>query len=212
MSDIKYVVKQGDCFSSIARKHGFLMKSLWDYPANEPLRQKRKSPNIIHPGDEVFIPETKLKEESGGTEQEHKFVLQTDKTELQLRLLREDEPRANIDFSLRIGQKTIESKTDADGWIKETIPADAETAKLLLYPGTEQQEEFELLLGHLDPLEENSGITDRLQNLGFFFGLEDEDKDAMKYAIEGFQSRNELEETGEADAATIDKLKQLHGS
>lgn len=209
---VEYLVKQGDCFSIIAKKHGFLLKTLWEYPPNATLKQKRKSPNVLFPGDVIFIPDNTLKEESGATEQRHRFRLETDKTVLQLRLLREDEPRSRVKFSLKIAEKTIESETDSDGWIKETIPAAAKTAKLLLLPGTEDEEEYELLIGHLDPPEKKPGVTDRLQNLGFFFDFEDEDDEAIKYALAGFQGKYELAETGEADAATVNKLKELHGS
>ena len=214
MADKKYVVKQGDCFSVIAKKHGFLLKTLWEHPPNAPLKQKRKSPNILHPGDVIYIPETTIREVDGSTEVKHVFRVEADKTDLQLRLLREDEPRSNVNFSLQIGRKTIEAITDSDGSINEkNIPADAKTAKLILQPGTEEAEEYELLLGHLDPLEENSGVADRLQNLGFCFGFdEDEDDEALKYAVEGFQNKYELPETGAVDAATLDKLKQIHGS
>lgn len=212
MPDQKYVVKQGDCFSSIAAKHGFLLKTLWEYPPNEPLVQKRQSPNILYPGDEIFIPENDLKEESRATEDTHVFRIEREKTELHLRMLREDEPRGNVKYSLEIGNKIIEAATDGDGWIKQTIPAAAKTARLILQPGTVEAEEYELLLGHLDPLEENPGVADRLQNLGFYFGFDDDNDEALKCALEGFQNKHELPETGEPDAATLDKLKQIHGS
>lgn len=208
----EYTVKQGDCFSIIAKRYGFLLKTLWNHPSNAALQQKRKSPNVLFPGDVIFIPDNELKEENGATEQEHVFVLRADETKLQLRMLREDKPRSGVKFSLKIGEKTVEAETDDDGWIKETIPAAAKTGKLLLLPGTEEEEEYELLLGHLDPPEKKSGVADRLQNLGFFFDFEDEDDEAVKYALEGFQGKYELTETGEADAATVNKLKELHGS
>ncbi len=53
----QYIVKRGDNLSRIARAHGLKgWKKLWDDPKNEPLRKKRKDPNILRPGDIVMVP------------------------------------------------------------------------------------------------------------------------------------------------------------
>ena len=210
--DKNHIVKQGECFSSIAKKYGFLEKTLWEHSSNAALREKRKNPNILLPNDEVVITDMELNEYDAATEQKHTYQLKADKVKLQLRLLREEKPRAGINYRLQIGGETINSQTDGDGWIRTSIPAAIKTAKLVLLPDNSSEEEYELLIGHLDPLEENQGVIKRLDNLGFFIGSTENKDDELKSALAKFQHKNDLSKTGESDKNTLDKLKQMHGS
>lgn len=208
----EHIVEQGECFSSIAKEYGFLEKTLWNHPANAALKAKRKNPNVLLSGDVVIIPDRVSGTEQASTEQKHVYKTKGEKTELQLQLLIEDEPLANAKYCLTVGSLIIESSTDGDGWVREKIPAAAKSARLLVSPGTEDEEEYELLLGHLDPAEENSGIVGRLNNLGFFFDLDDTEDEAMKLVLQRFQKKHGLKETGAPDAVTIERLKAEHGS
>lgn len=207
-----HIVKQGECFSSIAKEHGFLIKTLWEYSSNAALREKRKNPNVLLPGDKVVIPDMKLSEYDAATEQKHTYQLKADKVKLQLRLLREDKPQARVNYRLQIGGEVMNSQTDGDGWIRTSISAATKTAKLILSPDTSNEEEYELLIGHLDPLEETAGVIKRLDNLGFLIGSNENKDDELKSALAKFQDKNDLPKTGEGDQNTLDKLKQMHGS
>ena len=74
------------------------------------------------------------------------------------------------------------------------------------------EEEYELLIGHLDPLEENSGVVKRLDNLGFIIGSSKKEEENLKFALTNFQRENKLNQTADADQMTKDKLKHRHGS
>ena len=52
-----YPVKQGDSLASIAFDHGLFWQSVWNHPNNARLKQQRGSPNILKPGDVVFVPD-----------------------------------------------------------------------------------------------------------------------------------------------------------
>jgi len=208
----EHIVMQGECFSSIAKEYGFLEQTLWNHAANAALKNKRKNPNVLLPGDVVTIPDRVSGEESASTEQKHVFKAKDERVKLQLRMLRDSKPRAGIKFTLVVDGRVIESATDGDGWIREKIFAAAKTGKLILLPGTDGEEQYELLLGNLDPVEEESGIIGRLQNLGYFIALEQTEDPALELALEKFQVKNNLEKTGRADATTREKLKQMHGS
>ena len=207
MADKKYKVKAGDCISSIAAQAGHFWETIWNDPANAKLKQKRSNPNCLLAGDVVTVPSLRDKTETCATDQQHRFLRKGVPTKLALQLLDGDAPRANEEYQLHINGKLIEGMTDGDGKLEEVIPCRAKIAKLVV-----GEDEFELALGHLDPITEMSGVQGRLTNLGYDCGkingkLDNETREALL----SFQKANGLNETGEADSATVDKLEQRHG-
>lgn len=85
----EYTVKQGDCISSIAEKHGLFWEKVWNHPKNSRLKEQRKDPNILKPGDVIFVPDKEKKEESGATEQKHRFKKKGTPAKLRLRIMEE---------------------------------------------------------------------------------------------------------------------------
>ena len=51
------IVKQRDYVDSIADQYGFDPEEVWNDDKNKTLKEKRKSPNILAPGDVLFIPD-----------------------------------------------------------------------------------------------------------------------------------------------------------
>jgi hypothetical protein len=67
-------------------------------------------------------------------------------------------------------------------------------------------------IGHLDPLDEETGWKARLINLGYYEGcLADPDGTRFQYAIEEFQCDQDVKVSGKLDDSTKAKLKQVHG-
>ena len=59
-----------------AAKYGFAKwKTIYDHPANAGLKKRRPNPNLIHPGDEIVIPDRAPKEADCATGRVHKFVV-----------------------------------------------------------------------------------------------------------------------------------------
>jgi LysM repeat protein len=85
----EYKVKQGDCLSSIAERYGLFWEKVWNHPKNAKLKEKRKDPNILYPGDVVFVPDKDRKEESGATEQRHRFRKKGTPAKLRLKIMEE---------------------------------------------------------------------------------------------------------------------------
>ena len=203
-----HTVSQGESIISIASSYGFFWKTIWEHGSNASLKEKRKNPNVLLVGDEVFIPEKKLKEVTKGTDGSHKFKRKGEPVKLKLQLKMMDEPRANEKYSLDIGGKLIKGTTDGDGNLEEFIPNNASSATLILKDGKEQ---YSIRIGELDPVDEISGIQQRLNNLGFDCGSDaGELGEATKEALKKFQARHELTVTGEPDGATKSKLGELH--
>lgn len=73
----QYIIKRGDNLSRIAKQYGLKgWKKLWDDPKNEPLRNKRKNPNVIHPGDEVMVPGKTVQEIVRAVDTTHRIVVE----------------------------------------------------------------------------------------------------------------------------------------
>jgi hypothetical protein len=208
LSGKKYKVKTGDCISNISAQAGHFWETIWNDPANAKLKQKRSNPNCLLAGDVVTVPSLRDKTEACATDQQHRFRRKGVPTKLAMRLLDGDTPRANEDYRFQIDGKTIEGVTDGDGKLEEVVPCRAKSATLFV-----GEDEFELALGYLDPITEMSGVQGRLTNLGYDCGKINGKLDSeTREALLSFQKANGLNETGEADSATVDKLEQLHGS
>jgi hypothetical protein len=208
-------VKQGECLSSIARNYGFAdWHSLYDHAQNSSLREKRPNPNILHPGDLIFIPDKQSKHESCPTERSHRFKVETSRVKLRL-MIRDDDgqPLAGKRYVLTVGEREYEGTTGADGMLEHDVSATEKQAELLLWPDEETSEPISWLLevGHLDPVGEITGVQARLNNLGFDCGPVDGIVGRRtKWALKRFQVDFGLSVTGEPDPATRTKLEQLH--
>lgn len=125
----------------------------------------------------------------------------------------EDEPRAAVPYILDVDGERYEGTTDADGYLEAPIPGNARKAKLLLNPGTENEEELDLVLGRLDPISEYVGVKQRLANLTFECGdRTDELTDGLRWAIKAFQHKHGLEETGDLTEELRNMIQDLHGA
>lgn len=212
-----YTVKQGDCLSSIAKAFGFSdWRKIYDDPQNAAFKKKRPNPNVIFPGDVVIIPQKQAKQLAKQAGQAHTFKLRQQKTKLRLRLTDDtNQPFANAPYELRLDGKKFEGKTAGDGKLEQEIPADARDGQVDLFSEKDGQKQliasFPLSIGHLDPVEEASGVQSRLNNLGFHCGAVDGVIGALtQAALRAFQEKHGLSVTGSADKATRDKLRQLH--
>lgn len=225
-----YVVRDGDCISSIAKSHGFFWETLWNNPGNSELKQVRKNPNVLLPGDRVTVPEKTRKDEDCAPEQRHRFRRKGEPSKIRFQLLRSpadfllddtqaqrdmtDQPWGDVPYKVIIDGEEFEGVSDSAGFVECAIPGDAKEGKIIIKPGEPDERTIDLMLGALSPITELAGVVERLENLGFQCG-DDEPEEVtpqLRSALGLFQEQNDLEVTGQPDEATRDKLVQVHGS
>jgi hypothetical protein len=67
-----HMVQGGEDLGSIAEFSGFRdYRTIWNDPNNAELRQRRRNPNRLFPGDEVFIPAQQQPQQLAETGQQH---------------------------------------------------------------------------------------------------------------------------------------------
>ena len=203
----KHSVKAGECLSSIAFERGLTPEAIWNDSANEKLRTVREDPNQLVPGDSLVIPDLRRGEVSGGTNTRHRLRLKNVPAKLRLRVFDGEEPRANQGYVLEVDGERLEGTSDAEGLVDEWIAPDAGRAKLII---GDDQAEFELTLGALQPPAELKGVQARLKNLGFSCEASGKKDAATIEAIKAFQSAAGIEVTGEPDDATVQALADCH--
>lgn len=206
----KYIVKQGDCISSIAYKYGLFPESIWNDSENSKLKQDRKDPNVLMPGDEVYIRDKEEKEESCASEKKHRFKKKGVPERLRIQFMdEEDKGRANEAYVLDIDGDLSENKTDKDGKVEIWIPPNAKEGKITF---RDSGEEYELQLGELDPVTEITGVQARLSNMGFYEGeLDGKMSEELENAIRDFQENKDLDPTGKLDELFRQKLEKVYG-
>lgn len=205
-----YTVQQGDHLSGIAEQFGFRdINTIWNHPNNAQLKQDRKDPHILFPGDQVFIPDKEQKAEIAPTTKQSTFQLGSTKLKLNLRLKDiNDDPVSNKPVTISVeGAVVPPPSTDGDGKTSSEIKNSAKAGFLVL--GDLQ---FPLKIGHLDPVDKPSGQAARLNNLGYEAGdPRTIGAESFQAAVEEFQCDNGLPVNGNCDSTTQTKLAEIHG-
>ncbi|MBZ4419189.1 peptidoglycan-binding protein [Myxococcus sp. RHSTA-1-4] len=211
-----HVVKQGECFLLIARRHGFAdFKRLYEHPDNAELRQKRPNPNVLYPGDTVVIPDkgTPKQKPNLVTGRSHTFTVKAPGRYLRFALTdAEGAPLSGRSYLLTFEQEVIEGNTDDAGCLEEMVPFSVSQVELEC-----EGQCWELELGTLRPMKDTpddgvSGAEARLINLGYVLEPTGRMTLELRSAIRAFQHQSGLEVTGRLDAETLRKLEELHGS
>lgn len=220
----QHIVQQGEYLGRIVARHGHRdWKRVWEASENADLREKRQNPNVLYPGDRVFVPEFETAERPGATQQRHRFQVKGSipKLIIEFRDIG-NQPITNAECELRLSTGPVSLTTDSQGRIEQLICTEDEIATLAFrdreipFPP-----EIPVMIGHLDPVDQVSGQIARLNNLGYVAGTlpiqtgspEDERSKAaqLKSAIEEFQCDQKLQVDGLCGPATQKKLKEVHG-
>ena len=212
-----HVVCQGETLTIIALESGIPAKDIWEHDKNTDLRTARPDPDVLAPGDVIFIPEDKRPELSFSPGTANKYKAELPAVQLNMKVA----AHAGEAFVIRTPSgKAIEGTVGEDGSLQAAIGPLARHVRLS-FP--QSAVEWEVAVGHLDPATLPSGARARLMNLGYMLSIEElfgievaEAMDAttrpLSDAIEAFQCDQGLPETGVLDQATADALVKQHGS
>jgi N-acetylmuramoyl-L-alanine amidase len=216
-SEKTHVVQPGEHIGLIAARYGFSdYKEIWEHDNNSALRNKRSNPMILAAGDEIFIPKKdgisiKIKQFEA-----HTITLNI--AEYQLRVKCLDLNRQTItrnSILTRDNGDTIATVLEEDIY---TATIRANDTKLDMTfpdaPPLPAKDEIPLVIGGLNPITEPSGQQQRLNNLGYFAGFDDEpdpESTQFKWAVEEFQKDNGLTVDGKCGPKTQEKLESVHG-
>ena len=201
----QYKVRQGDCLNSISEKHGLFWQTVWNDPGNSELKERRKDPNVLLPGDMLTIPDKRVNDVDCSSDATHRFRKNGVPAKLKIQLVIEDEPLKNQAYSLMIDdQFWSEGTTDGDGYIETTIPPQVTRGKVVIGP-PDDRISFSIDFGTLNPLDTEDGALQRLHNMGYEVGED------PRSAVAAFQEDQDLSVTGELDQATRDRIEEIFG-
>ncbi|MFV8754005.1 hypothetical protein ACNOYE_25960 [Nannocystaceae bacterium ST9] len=200
-------IRQGECVCVLAARRGVPWRTIWDAPENDPLREADRHPNVLLPGDPLFVPEPVIEAVSLATGRKHRVVVKGLLATIHITLVAHLEPLANEPWVIEYGDTTIEGSSDGEGKLEAKLPAQLMHATLKL---PDRRLRYHLQLGALDPIDTLSGARGRLCNLGLATG-ERGDEASTLAAIAGFQRTQALDESGELDDATISALRDEYG-
>ncbi|MFO0612094.1 MAG: hypothetical protein U0414_05890 [Polyangiaceae bacterium] len=208
-----YVVRQGDHVDKLALLRGADGDEVWNDASNDALRAKRATKDVLYPGDVLHLPDTEppgLSLEKGSN---NRFTARIPRKILRVALLSDTGPYANAVYEIRglklkAGATPPSGTTDANGVVEVPVPILQRELGVLL---PAENVLFQFAIGDVDPMDEATGPTKRLENLGYLRRGEPHDDAARLSATQLFQRDNDLEPSGRLDAETKKKLAEQSG-
>ena len=158
--------RQGNSVPSLAHENGHFWETVWEDGANAALRQQHPSANQMAPGDEVAIPDLRPKNESGATEQKHRFVRRGVPSMLRLQRKTLGEPRANEKYLLEIDGEGEAERSDSPrrGYGDRVHRLQPHARRVLRYEGTRPAADRGGLPGRADDASTAIGRRRRIQS------------------------------------------------
>jgi len=214
-----YVIRQGDHLSRLAATMGFDADEIWNHERNSELREQRGDPDVLAPGDILYVPEPEECRLELTAKTSNRFEAEIPMIRIDTTLGYGGQPLANEPYEVRGVGEPRQLTSDGQGRANFEVPATTRQVTLFL---PDQGTQAVARIGHLDPPTSESGIATRLTNLGYLMAPNvippelamSRDPDAraqrLRQAIRLFQLDNDLEGTGELDEQTHDAIMEQH--
>ena len=212
MDLVPYIAKQGDHLSLLAQRFGCSPDDIWNEPRNAELKRIRKNPNILSPGDLVYVPKLEPKWLTLKAGTTNTFTAKAHQITVALRFVENGKPLAHAKYEID-GVAVPPGATDDKGGVRLSVPV---TTVQFTLRFVERHETHLIRVGHLDPANEASGAWSRLACLGYLGGRARGSGTGsaaeLSAALRVFQRSERLDVSGDLDEATVSKLEELFGS
>jgi hypothetical protein len=166
-----YVVRENDYLAKIAFKFGFDADSVWNDPSNDDLRTLRPNPNLLFPGDVLYIPDQDDPPVTHSlvTGSTNAFTAPDSPTVTvtQTFVGADSSVYASRAFAVTELEDLTGLTTDGDGTATFPVPVSLDRVTIVF---TDSGESWQLLMGGMDPIGTLSGMFKRLQNLNYLGG------------------------------------------
>jgi hypothetical protein len=197
-----HTVQQGETLLGLASQNGLeSWEDIVNAPENASIKDTLADPGVVKPGISLFLPNKTMKQQPSAVDAKHPFTVKRPKAWIRLAIKDADGAAlANCKYELTVAGKTTSGTIAAGGVIEQAVPIDTTSGVLKVWTSDSAFEEWQLKIGWMDPISEDSGIQARLANLGFDFG------DDLPSAVKAFQARVGIEATGTIDDTLRQKL------
>lgn len=212
-----HVVRQGEYLTKLAHTLCFDASAVWNDPQNAALRARRKNPEILCPGDVLMVPEpAPRKPLSLAVGSHNAFKAKVPTVRVAVVVKEGGEPLADEPCMIDGLGPRVPAKSDGEGRVEIEVPLHVREVRLIFY---KRALVVPVGVGELDPVEEPSGVRQRLEHLGYYGIVLGPAKRAAPTpepeldaeALRGFQRAHSLPDTGVADEATRAALVAAHG-
>src|SRR2546421_2382581 len=163
-----HIVVQGETRLGLASKNGLdSWEDIVNAPENASIKDSLKDPGIVKAGLSLFIPNRVLKQDPKGVDATHPFTIK--RPTAWLRLAVKDAAGAALadkKYELSVDSSVTSGTIPADGVIERLVSVHASEGTLTVWIDDQTTEVWSLRIGHMDPIEEETGVVSRLTNLG----------------------------------------------
>jgi uncharacterized protein involved in type VI secretion and phage assembly len=210
-----YVVRQGDYLSKLAFVQTFDGNQVWGDGKNADLQQQRRDPNVLAPGDLMFVPQARKEGQPINKGTSNRYQVNVPKVKVELLFRDGEQPLAGEACEVRgLGKQDPEVPTSTDGGGKLSLNVPVTAREFYVDFPNKEGLGVHLYVGDVDPVSAPAGVAQRLVNLGYLPAYFDDDPDSaagyLERALKAFQAENGLEPTGTADDATRQALLGDH--
>jgi len=148
-----HVIRQGEFLSMLASRFGFDADEVWNDSANDELRERRSSPEMLAPGDVVYLPDAAPEPRSLSARTNNRFRGRLPTVPVEVAFHYGGEPIANTSCTVEGLPQPLNTETDGDGVARFDAPMNSGEVWVVF---EDPAAGFRVMVGHLDPHDEGS--------------------------------------------------------
>jgi hypothetical protein len=208
---VPHVVQQGEHLRGIAFRRGVTPDTIWSHPKNEALTKQRKNRDMLCPGDLLFVPGEPPEPLALSVGTVNAYQATVPKTPVKVHFDPKASEVANKPFEVHGagGEKPLTGTVSGDGAVEFDVPVNVRWVEVVI---PDAGIRTSIHVGDLDPIDEPSGVTQRLRNLGLLPLKGDVSDEDIAAALRTLQKRNGLPPTGTLDDPTKAAVAAAHKS